>query len=262
MEFDDSNHKVYNKQSIVSFYSAWHGKLFIPEIIIFVKYKEYIYNKRILDIGCGAGRTSFFLTNFTKFYTGIDYSCKLIEACKERFKDARFICCDVRDMSVFEAQTFDFILFSFNGLDYISHDNRQRALHEIHRVLANKGTFVFSTHNRNYKNATHRPRWKFCLSPTKQAKEIVKFTRSIYNHAKNKKHQHFEEKYSIINDNAMDYSLLTYYVSKEAQISALAEVGFETIDMFSKNGESLIAGSQDCDIPWIYFVTKKTDGAF
>ena len=82
-----------------------------------MKYKEYICDKRILDIGCGAGRTSIFQTNFSKFYTGIDYSSKLIEACKAKFEDVLFICCDVRDMSVFEAKIL--ISYYFHLMDLI-----------------------------------------------------------------------------------------------------------------------------------------------
>ncbi len=43
--------------------------------------------------------------------------------------------------------SFDFVLFSFNGMDSFSHKDRIAALGEIRRVLRNDGIFYFLSHN-------------------------------------------------------------------------------------------------------------------
>jgi ubiquinone/menaquinone biosynthesis C-methylase UbiE len=70
--------------------------------------------------------------------TGIDYSEEMIDACKKRFSDysshISFKVCYVRSMKMFDENTFDFILFSFNGIDLISHNERLKAFDEIKRI--------------------------------------------------------------------------------------------------------------------------------
>ena len=65
----------------------------------------------------------------------------------DRPKNVSFKVCDVRSMETIENDYFDFILFSFNGIDYISHWDRLMAFEEIKRVGKNGGFFCFSTHN-------------------------------------------------------------------------------------------------------------------
>ncbi len=55
--------------------------------------------------------------------------------------------CDASDMAVFDNACFDFVLFTFNGIDGMSHEKRIKTLKEIFRVLKYDGVFAFSTHN-------------------------------------------------------------------------------------------------------------------
>ena len=169
MSMDVINKELYERKDIAAIY-AYNNKrgLQPPEEAIFHKYRENICGKRVLDIGCGTGRTTPYLVNLATKYTGVDYSCEMIEFCKNTFKDIEdisFILCDVRNMSIFEDNEFDFVLFSYNGLDCICHEDRLKALSEIHRVLREKGLFVFSSHNINYRNIHSHPKLKFAVKP-------------------------------------------------------------------------------------------------
>ncbi|MFQ5965490.1 MAG: class I SAM-dependent methyltransferase [Candidatus Scalinduaceae bacterium] len=245
----------YEKKHIISDYA--HTVLQTAEVIFLVKYREHIWNKHILDIGCGAGRTTAHLKNMSKDYVGLDYSLDMIEFCKKRFDAVRFIHGDVRDMSMLKDEMFDFVLFSYNGLDTVCHEDRLRGLQEIHRVLGQNGLFVFSSHNRNHHNATLPPKMSFSLTPCVQIGNLIKFIKSTYNRLKNKKHERLEKEYSIINDRAHNYALLTYYIDKTSQISQLREVGFEVVEMYDTCGNVLDIDSDDHDSPWIYYVTRK-----
>ncbi len=137
------NRNKYESKNVVSSYIKM--TLQNPEVMILVKHRERIVNKHILDIGCGSGRTTAILKNLSSGYIGIDYSMTMIESCRERFKDVSFARGDVREMGEFRDEEFDFIMFSFNGLDSINHENRLKGLREIHRVLKQDGLFAFSS---------------------------------------------------------------------------------------------------------------------
>ncbi len=254
MSSSSTNKDTYTSSAGVNSYS--NTLLQSPEVSIFIKYRDYFINKNILDVGCGAGRTSYFLRNFTKEYTGIDYSESMIDYCKIEYPELNFIHCDVRDLSQFKDNSYDFIIFSYNGLDYISNEDREIALNEISRVLKNDGLFVFSTHNRNYHNITLKPVFKFNLNPKKFINNIISYIQQLNNNSKLKKEQVDTNDYAILNDIGNNFSLLTYYITKEKQAEKLSSLGFEVIDLFNMHGQTLNLNDNDSNDNWIYFVTK------
>ena len=68
-------------------------------------------------------------------------------------------------MNEFKDEEFDYIIFSFNGLDSINHEDRLKGLREIYRVLKQDCLFVFSSHNRNHRYAISRPEMEFSTMP-------------------------------------------------------------------------------------------------
>jgi ubiquinone/menaquinone biosynthesis C-methylase UbiE len=251
------NKKKYESKSVVSSYI--NMRLQNPEVMIFVKHRESIAGRHVLDIGCGSGRTTAILKNLSSGYVGLDYSLEMVESCRKRFEGVRFLHGDVRDMSEFNNREFDYIMFSFNGLDSINHEDRLKGLKEIRRVLKPDGLFVFSSHNRNYRYAISRPKIGFSTSPCKQAGDFIKFLKSLRNRLRNKNHQVFNEQYAIINDVAHNYAMLTYYIDKENQKSQLEDVGFEAIEMYDTLGNMFNLASDDKDSAWIYYVARKSN---
>ncbi len=249
------NKKKYESKDVVSSYIKM--TLQNPEVMILVKHRESIVNKHILDIGCGSGRTTAILKNLSSGYIGIDYSMTMIESCRERFKDVSFARGDVREMNEFDDGEFDFIMFSFNGLDSINHEDRLKGLREIRRVLKQDGLFVFSSHNRNHRYAISRPKMKFSAPPSKQAGNFIRFIKSTRNRLRNRNYQVFNEQYAIINDVAHNYAMLTYYIDKVNQVKQLEDTGFETIEMYDTPGNMLNLDSDDKDSAWIYYVARK-----
>lgn len=249
------NRRNYRKKHIVSCYA--HSLLQKPETRILEKYREYILDKCVIDLGCGAGRTAPHLSNLSKDYTGIDYSFEMIEICRERFKELCFVHGDARDLNTIEDGRCDFVLFAYNGLDSVSHEGRLMGLREVYRVLCQNGLFVFSSHNRNHRDAISRPSITFTLHLGTMAENIIKFIISTYNHTKNRKKQQFKEEYSILNDRAHNYSMLTYYIDTKNQISQLMKMGFDVLEMFDTSANVLEESSDDSDSAWIYYVARK-----
>lgn len=143
--FIDDNRKVYENIDIVEHYIHASG-LQPAEKYIFEKYIKP--DIAILDLGCGGGRTTPFLMAENRRYVGVDYSTAMILACQKKFPNLPFYAQDACDLSFFRSGTFDSIVFSFNGIDYLFPDSRRRkCLREINRLLLTNGLFIFSVHN-------------------------------------------------------------------------------------------------------------------
>jgi SAM-dependent methyltransferase len=119
---------------------------------------------RILDLGCGAGRTTFGLYDegYRKII-GVDFSPGMIRQARmhseRRGLRLPFRVGDACRLP-FRARSFEGSLFSFNGLMTIPRLSlRIRALREVRRVLLPGGCFVFTTHERVDK-ASPRSFWR------------------------------------------------------------------------------------------------------
>jgi SAM-dependent methyltransferase len=102
---------------------------------------------RILDLGCGAGRTTVGLESRGYDVEAIDLSQDLVEEAQQRVTRSRVHLMDARHLA-FSDNSFDAALFSFNGLDCVYPTaERLRVLAEVHRVLRPGGIFYYSGHN-------------------------------------------------------------------------------------------------------------------
>lgn len=256
MTYDHVNRSTYEDARLVELYTAM--PLLLPEVMIFVKYKDAYYGKRVLDVGCGAGRTAEYLRHWAGEYQCVDYSERMTKVLKRRFCDVDCRCCDVRDMAQFADGCCDFVLFANNGLDSLGHEDRILGFREINRVLADGGLFVFSTHNRNCDHARQEPHLEFSLDPFAFARAVVRHHRRTRGRRVNRKFEREEKDYAIINDSSHCFSLVTYYIDQRKQVEQLRDVGFETLEIYSLAGNSI--GCEDIDHAsgWIYYVARKT----
>ena len=102
---------------------------------------------RVLDLGCGSGRVTHHLFEMGYDVVGVDPSEAMIGEATSIHPEIDFAVGDGTDLH-FQDNTFDYVLFTYYGLDYIHPEERRiRALQEIYRVLKPGGIFVFSSHN-------------------------------------------------------------------------------------------------------------------
>lgn len=105
---------------------------------------------RILDLGCGAGRTTIPLAQAGYGVVGVDIAQPMVGQAA-RYADhvsvpCRFGVADATDLP-FHDDAFDGILFSYNGIELIpKQEGKKRAIAEAHRVLRPGGTLIFTTH--------------------------------------------------------------------------------------------------------------------
>lgn len=252
MNIDAINHQTYSREDIANTYRRIG--LDPPEIQILLNHLDKINDKDVLDIGCGGGRTTFFLHQRAATYLGVDYSEAMVEACRMRYPKTNFLCCDVRAMNALKSGSFDFVLFSFNGIDYISHNDRINSLREISRVLKPGGIFVFSTHNLSALNGPAKPYLSKTLNPCQAITHLRNFLLHKKNHKKTIGLEVFGEKYAIVNDGAHDFGLLTYYTTIPHQVEQLSNSGFVTLEVWDRFGANLPLEMENKTSNWIYYV--------
>lgn len=143
----DANRAAFDDQGVVGDYATAAGQgLMADEALL---YEWYVpRGAAVLDLGIGTGRTTGYLQDRAGRYVGIDYAPRMVEAAQLRHPDADMRVADATDLSDFADESFDSVVFSYNGLDYLHPDAaRIRCLSEIRRLLRPGGSFLFTRHN-------------------------------------------------------------------------------------------------------------------
>ncbi len=253
------NLRFYERRSIGAHY-ARGAEIQPGEAEVLRRHQGEIRGGRILDLGVGGGRTTAFLLQLSKDYVGIDFSNEMIERCRARFPATQFEVRDAQDLSGFEDQSFDFILFSCTGIDSVNHDQRLRILKEVRRLLKPEGLFSFSSHNRNFKIPKPWNFQHFALSPVRQprrfARRFASYPVGIFNYLRLRT-DYQNDDYCIRTDSAHLYSIVHYWISPTAQKRQLEVLGFGRIELIGWDGKALdCEGADDSDDPWFHFVCR------
>lgn len=246
------NKSAYSTAEVVDWYRDFDF-LLKPEQTILEQVRPKIENKKLLDIGIGSGRTTRPLLEVSRDYTGIDYIADCAKVAQAKFPEARILCCDARDLSQFADGEFDFVLFSFNAIDYMTDEDRVASLAEIRRVLKSGCFFMFSTHNRNYKFFDKMP-WQEGRYDLGHLKSCVYTLLHLPKHYRMKKHEIRTDRYAIINDIAHGFSLLAYYITLDEQVKQLHEAGFTDVEAYNMEGRRI---TEDSNSPWIYYLARR-----
>lgn len=234
--------------------------LFPPEQVVLKQISRRIRGKRILDIGVGTGRTTGSLLSLSPRYIGVDYSPDMVQRAQRRHPNVDYRCMDARDLTAFADGGFDLVWFSFNGIDYVSHQDRLRILGEIRRVTKPGGYFCFSSHNREYRGLDRDLRlgtFEFTPNLVKLAFRTAMHARAIYNAWVLKTLEVRTDGYAILNDTELHNALMTYYISLPDQIDQLDLAGFKNIRAFGLNGEALDVTASCDDGYMVHYLAER-----
>jgi SAM-dependent methyltransferase len=197
--------------------------LFPIEKLVFEKYLPPPPS-RILDIGCGTGRTTKHLVDRGYQVLAGDVVTAMIEAGRQLHPHVDFLKLDATALDLPSAE-FEVVLFSFNGLDYIyPFLKRLQALREIWRVLKPGGIFIYSSHNilgrftRTFKPYRRCVRYHLKLLQDSPGRELVR------NYWRSRDHGGW---------------LIYYCGIPIRQIHTLKRVGFEWVAIESMHSQTL-----------------------
>jgi len=178
---------------------------------------------RVLDVGCGAGRTTTVLLERGYDVAAGDILPAMVERARLNCPAARIEVLDAAALP-FPTASFDAVLFSFNGLDYLyPFAQRLKALSEIHRVLRPGGAFVYSSHNIL---ARFTRRWRPALGLLRAHGRVLRQSCA----------QPVWQGYWSLPDH--NHWLVTYAGLPTTQLRTLRRAGFDPLGLFSQHANS------------------------
>jgi ubiquinone/menaquinone biosynthesis C-methylase UbiE len=268
------DHKVLYDTETISRDYASRDYLEPAERTVLEILRPKMHEWEMLDMGVGGGRTTKYFAPLVKNYTGADYATSMIDVCLEKHgNDYFFLTCDARNMKELPDNSYDFVLFSYNGIDSFQHRERKASLKEIRRVLKPDGYFCFSSHNLDWERLTDlfslkyrieslaidpgigilerfrknvRSAWKIfrlsCLNGSfYMSKYILKLRRKKRGH---------------IYDDSLNGKAKVYYISRDEQIRQLKETGFKDIRTISRGGLITENSTLLNKGGWIYYLCQ------
>lgn len=254
----DVNAATWRDPGLVAFYAA--DQVLQPaEARILAELQPRMAPWSMLDIGIGGGRTTRHFAPLVAQYTGIDIAPGMVAHCRRSFAapHCRFEVADVRDLSPLGGACFDFVLFSFNGLDYLGHQDRVRALEQIRSVCRPGALFCFSTHNLQALGHVMRLRAQFTRDRAWLWRNLRNWAHWRLRHARQvAKVVAANPDWAIVNDGAHECRLDTYYVRPAAQLAQLAPA-FTDVRVFARDGAEVVddqLGRIEDD--WLYFLCR------
>jgi len=255
------NKTTYTATSIVNYYAGLNW-LQPAEIAILEQLQPQLGTMKMLDMGVGGGRTTLYFAPLVKQYVGIDYSPKMIAACQRRFKDSEYAISlevgDVRDMSQFEDDSFDFILFSYNGIDYASHQDRLKILAEVKRVGKPGCYFFFSSHNLQALDKGLTWKKQLSINPFKIYTNLMALGLFwLFNLSLNRQTVANAD-HLIVRDDSHLFRLDTYYIRAAQQLEQLSP-DFSDFEIYPWKSQERVL---DMDAPileteqWLYYLCQ------
>lgn len=249
-DLDASNRRSWDTESAVRGFAREAG-LQEPEKAILRILGPKLSDMRVLDMGVGAGRTTPYLAPLAQEYRAFDSSVRMVRECRRRFPGIRFDVADAAALKDIPDRSFDFILFSYNGIDGLSHERRLKVFDEVLRVGRPGGWFAFSSHNLQSIKSLFALRLE--LPPGRFVRSLRRclLTR-LHNPSPVKL---LRQDHAMINEAAHFLKLKHYYIKPRAQIRQLTEAGFDQVQLLGLDGRRIFSGDLDrCEDSWIYYL--------
>ncbi len=255
----DANQAVFDRDAAI----YTDVSLKPPERKVMAEMHERLNEIEMLDLGVGSGRTGYTFAALVGRYVGLDYSPRMIERARQLLgTDDRveLVVGDARDLSSVNGP-FDFVLFSFNGIDAVGHEDRLRILAEVRGVLKPDGRFLFSAHSLGaIPLTTKRPRQRnrslldireilSSLEDARYAWRVRQSNRAIDLDAARRRG------WTVIRDVAHGFNLQVYYVDRAEQLKQLGEAGLEAIAILDETGREVEPQEARRD-PWFNYLCR------
>lgn len=252
------NRERWSQGDLVEAYA--NRRLRPAEAVLLDRYRSALAG-RVLELGCGAGRLTGYLSEISPHVHGIDLSPAMVAYCRQTYPRASFDVGDLRELSGFETGAYEAVVAPFNVLDVLDDEDRRRVLAEIRRLLAADGVLIMSSHNRPYApRLLARVRlWirLMCGSPRHPLTSLRNLPLRFANRRRLAKLQREDDGYAIVNDEAHDFSVLHYYISRDAQESQLSELGYTLTTCLDLDGRDVERGESAAHCSELHYAAHR-----
>jgi len=219
-------------------------------------------NFEMLDLGVGSGRTGWTFAPLVHRYVGVDYAPPMVERARDLLGDDPNVTIeigDARDLSAVEG-TFDFVLFSFNGIDAVGHEDRLAILRAVRSKLKPTGHFLFSTHQLGALPLDRKRE----RDPRRLASPLYRAYAALDDFRHGRQADRVNAKLDlvaardrgwVIIARGHGFSVEDHYVDPEFQLGQLRECGLEALTIFDTAGREveLPFGGRD---PWLDYLCR------
>lgn len=190
----------------------------------------------LLELGCGEGRVTGYLEEMGHDVTALDVAPNRAKMTAENVPGVSVLTGDAGELP-FADDSFDYVVFAHNGIDYLHPLERRRdCLREIRRVLNPDGTLIFSSHNLFW---VPHP-WEEPFNFLDWIRDRV-LTGNVF------------RRYERVT-RAADDETSTYYgckVSAREQKDILEDLGFRSVTIEPKDEDSFLYTQ-----PWVHYVCQ------
>jgi SAM-dependent methyltransferase len=248
--------------SRVAVYGFLQGWIDDGERVALNSIADEVRGQPALDVGVGAGRTSWLMRLLTDDYVAIDWSPQMVSLCRSSCPGVDVRQGDARDLSEFPSSHFKLVFFSYNGIDSVGHSDRSRVYEAVSRVLMPGGIFVYSTISKDGYLFRQRPWFHGPGRPTLQriggtiihAPERLRNAPTRYlNWWKNHRVSEDHGDWGMAPMAAVDFNMF-HFTTVDAEKKALAEHGFVVSDTLAKTGERISDNAGDS--PWFFVIAR------
>jgi ubiquinone/menaquinone biosynthesis C-methylase UbiE len=256
----DRDRETYEDPQIVSSFGR-HRQLQPPEQTLLDELGAGLGAMDMLDLGVGAGRTAWSFAPRVKSYLGVDYARAMIERCKQDLPNYEFAVGDARRLEFAADNAYDFVLFSYNGIDHLELHERKHALAEMKRVLRPGGVLAFSSHNANFLPIViDNYRFRFRTSARETARSL-KWS-MVFNFNNPTLRFRLPLAFGMVKDGLHCFrSSGICYIRPDLQVEALTRLGLEEITCARNDSVDYLAAGDprvaNFDSPWVYYRCRK-----
>ncbi len=265
---ESTNRAVWGRPSAVVMYRMMDGWIDVGERTAIHSVADEVRGAPLLEIGMGAGRVTSVLRLLTDRYTAIDWAPEMVAACRDLYPDLDIRQGDARDLSAFGSEQFNFVCFSYNGIDNVDHLGRMTVLDEVFRVLRPGGIFVYCTFNR-CGPAYGQPPWRVTnRSGAGRFRRVASFgarfpgrlgryRRMYRNWWRNRRHAEDHGVWALCPVSGQEFGLLQHFTTPTNERLTLEAAGFAGLSFFDRSGQVILSDPESAGSSWFHIVARK-----